>query len=190
MGVHYNQKATLVTNSMIDAVITTGMTTTVNGDVNGSYVYQGTLDLGGCGNPNSAVFVRLKDTIPWTKITCFFEMNGTASCWTFMGGNSGTGEVVPSTTGLIPGGNIEGFNLSLGDRIFRDNGTFISNPSYAVKLSACDNNADNFFRFNDYKSFWVTTRRKNISNGLAGVFHSRSCNQTGKYIKISNIFIF
>lgn len=191
MAVHYNQKATLVTNSMVDAVITTGMTNTTNGDVNGSYAYQGTINLGGCGNPNSAVFIRLKDTIPWTKITCFFEMNGTASCWTFMGG-SGFAEVSPETAGLVPGGNIEQFNSSLGDRIFRDNGTFVSNPAYAVKWSACDNAADNFFRFNDYKSFWTTGRRTNVSNGLAGIFHSRSCNTraTGTYIRISNIFIF
>lgn len=189
MAVHYNPKGTLVTNSMVDAVITTGMTTTINGDVNNAYVYQGTINLSGCGSPNSAVFVRLKDIIPWTRMTCFFEMDGTAACWSFMGG-SGFTEVTPATTGLIPGGNMEQFDRSLGDRIFRDNGTFISNPAYAVKLSACDNNADNFFRFNDYKSFWVTSRRKPSSNGLAGIFHSRSCNQTGKYIKISSIFIF
>ncbi len=174
---------------MVDAVITTGMTTTTNGDVNGSYVYQGTINLGGCGSNNSAVFVRLKDTIPWTKITCFFEMNGTGACWSFMGG-SGFLEVSPATTGLVPGGNIEPYNASLGDRIFRDNGTFVSNPAYAVKWSACDNDADNFFRFNDYKSFWTTGRRNNPSNGLAGIFHSRSCNGTGVYIRISNIFIF
>jgi len=189
MAVHYNQKATLVTNSMVDAVITTGMTTTINGNVDGSYVYQGTINLGGCGGNNSAVFVRLKDTIPWTKITCFFEMNGTAACWSFMGG-SGFTEVSPATTGLVGGGNIEQYNASLGDRIFRDNGTFISNPAYVAQWSACDNNADNFFRFNDYKSFWTTGRRKDPSNGLAGIFHSRSCNGTGSYIKISNIFIF
>lgn len=190
MAVHYNQKATLVTNSMVDGVITTGMTNTTNGDVNGSYVYQGTINLSGCGGNDSAVFVRLKDTISWSKITCFFEMNGIAACWSFMGGSGSFYGVVPATTGLVPGGNIEQFNSSLGDRIFRDNGTFISNPSYTVQWSACDNEATNFFRYNDYKSFWATGRRKNISNGLAGIFHSRSCNTTGTYIKISNIFIF
>lgn len=178
----------LVTNSMIKAVVTTGMTTTVNQDVNGSYVYQGTINLGGCGSPNSAVFICLRDVIPWTRITCFFEMNGTGACWSFMGG-SGFTEVTPATTNLVPGGNIEEFNQSLGDRIYYDNGTFVSNPAYAVKWSACDNSADNFFRFNDYKSFWTTGRRKDISNGLAGIFHSRSCNTTGAYIKVSNIYI-
>lgn len=192
MAVHYNQSSTLVTNSLVDAVITTGMTTTINGDVDGRYVYQGTINLGGCGNPNSAVFVRLKDTIPWTKITCFFEMTGTAACWAFMGGSSGagSGEVNPATAGLIAGGNLEQYNSALGDRVFRDNGTFVSNPAYAVKWSACDNDANNFFRFNDYKSFWCTGRRKDVSNGLAGIFHSRSCNATGVYIRISNILIF
>jgi hypothetical protein len=188
MGVFLGPKSTLVTSSMVDAVITTGITTTINADVNGSYVYQGTIDLGGCGNPNSAVFIRLKDTIPWKKITVFYEMTGTASCWSFMGG-AGAG-ISPATEGLILGGNIESFNQSLGDRIFDDNGTFISNPAYAVKWGACDNNADNFFRFNNYKSFWTTGRRKNVSNGLSGVFHSRSCNTTGTYIKISKIYIF
>ena len=189
MAFHYGNKSTLVTSDMVDDVITTGMTTTVDENVNGSYVYQGTVDLAGCGNPNSAVFVRLKDDIPWTKITCFFEMNGTASCWSFMG-SSGYLPVVPATTGLTPGGNIETFNQSLGDRIFNDNGTFVSNPAYAVKWSACDNNSDNFFRYGTYKSFWTTGRRKSVSNGLAGVFHARSCNSTGAYIKISKIFIF
>ncbi len=72
MGVYCGPKSTLVTNSMVDAVITTGITTTTNADINGSYIYQGTINLGGCGNPNSAVFIRLKDSIPWKKITCFF----------------------------------------------------------------------------------------------------------------------
>lgn len=182
-------KQILVTNSMVDSVITTGMTTTTNGDINGSYVYEGTLNLGGCGNPNSAVFIRLKDNpIAWTKITCFFEMNGTASCWSFMG-TSGFGEAEPATSGLISGGNIEEFSISSGDTIFDDNGTFVSNSAYAVKWSACDNNADNFFRFNDVKSFRTTGRRKDISNGLAGIFHLRSCNQIDKYIRVSQIYI-
>lgn len=189
MAVHYNQKATLVTNALVDAVITTGITTTTNGDVDGRYVYQGTIDLAGCGNPNSAVFVRLKDTVPWTRVTCFFEMDGTGACWTFMGG-SGNAEVSPAVAGLIPGGNLEQYNATLGDRIFRDNGTFVSNPAYTPKWSACDNNADNFFRFNDYKSFWCTGRRKSSALGLAGIFHMRSCNATNKYIRISNILIF
>lgn len=187
MAVQYNQKSTLVTDSMIDAVITTGITTTVNEDVNGSYVYQGTMDLSGCGNPNSALFIRLKDTIPWSKITCFFEMNGTASCWAFMGGPGG---ISPATPGLISGGNLETFNKSKGDKIFNDNGTFVSNPAFTEKWNACDNAANNFFRFNDFKSFYSTGRRKNVSSGLAGIFHQRSCNQTGKFIRISNIFIF
>jgi hypothetical protein len=190
MSINYNQKATRVTQSMIDAVILTGMTTTVDADVDGSYVYQGTINLGGCGSPNSAVFIRLKDTVPWTKITCFFEMTGAAACWSFMGG-SGFLEVTPETAGLIGGGNLETFNPSAGDRIFNDNGTFVSNPAYTVKWSACDNNADNFFQANsDYKSFWTTGRRKPLSAGPSGIFHSRSCNATGVYIRISNIFIF
>jgi hypothetical protein len=183
--------ATLVTNSLVDGVFTTGMTNTTNGDVNGSYAYQGTINLGGCGSNNSAVFLRLKDTIPWRYITCYFEMTGTTACWGFMGGNRGYTEVTPSESNpnLIPGGNLEPYDPYQGDRIFGGGNSFDGNPRYKLQLSACDNSSDNFFRFNNYKSFWVTARRK--PNGrLSGPFHSRSCNQTGVYIRISNIYIY
>jgi hypothetical protein len=181
--------ATLVTNSLVDGVFTTGMTNTTNGDVNGSYVYQGTIDLGGCGGNNSAVFIRLKDTIPWNYLTCFFEMTGTSSCWGFNGGSNGYTEVTPSNPNIIPGGNLEFYDPYKGDRIFGGNGTFAGNPNYTLKLSACDNSPDNFFRFNTYKSFYVTSRRKSQQE-LAGPFASRSCNTTGFYIRISQIYIY
>ena len=189
--------ATLVTSSLVDAVITTGMTNTTNGDVNGSYVYQGTLNLGGCGSASSSLFIRLKDTIPWRYLTCYFEMNGTAACWGFNGGNRGYTEVSPlaSNPTLIPGGNLEPYDPYQGDRIFGGANAFDGNPRYKLQLSACDNESNNFFHpsFNvnggGYKSFWVTSRRK--SNGqLAGPWHGRSCNSTGNYIRISNIYIY
>jgi hypothetical protein len=180
MAIHYNQKATLVTNSMIDSVTTNLITTTVNGDVGGAYQFRGIIDSPGCGQPPSSVSIRIKDTIPWTKMTCYFEMDGTASCWDFNQSN----------------GNMQTYNESLGDRIFRDTNAFSSNSNFVKKLFACDNENTNFFHnsfatggANSIKSFWVTTRRT-INGNLSGPYHYRSCNTTGRYILITNIFIF
>ncbi len=180
MAVHYNQKATLVTNSMIDSVTTAGITTIVNGDFNGAYQFKGTINLSGCGSPDSSVSIRIKDTIPWTKMTCYFEMDGVASCWSFN----------------ESGGNMQTYSEASGDRIFRDTNAFSSNANFQRKLNACDNDNTNFFHSsfatggtNSIKSFWVTTRRT-INGSLSGPYHHRSCNDTGKYILITNIFIF
>jgi hypothetical protein len=187
----------IVRASDVNAVYTTGITTTTNTDVDGTYVYQGTLTLGGCGNPNSAVFIQLKDNISWSKMTCYFEMNGSAACWAFNGGGNATTnpttdflEVSPPTTGLVPGGNMQRYDEALGDMIFSDSDAFTLTPGLTRKGSACDNDANNFFRFSSTtKSFWMTCRRKDKSNGLAGPFHCRSCNSVGSYILIKNIII-
>lgn len=197
MAIKYGPGGYVIRASDVNAVYTTGITTTINGDVNGNYVYQGTINLGGCGNPNSAVFIELKDDISWSNMTCYFEMNGTASCWAFNGGGNATTnpassflEVNPATTGLVPGGNMERYDEALGDRIFWDSNAFTYSGTLTRKGSACDNDADNFFRFSTTtKSFWMTCRRKDKSNGLAGPFHCRSCNTTGTYIIIKNIII-
>ena len=48
------------------------------------------------------------------------------------------------------------------------------------KVFACDNEADNFFRFNTgvYRGFSMV-RRRNVSASLAGIHTGRSCNSTG-----------
>jgi hypothetical protein len=189
---------TLVTNSMVNKVYVTGITTITNGDVNGFYQFKGTMNTFGCGNPSSAVFIELKDDINWSKMICQFEMTGGASCWSFNGGGSSTGstggpEVNPSTPGFIPGGNMEPYNEDLGDRIFKDINAYSSNPVFKRQLSACDGSANNAFRNLDnpnVQSFWTYCRRKNKSSGLAGPFHSRSCTGIGYYILIKNIYIF
>jgi hypothetical protein len=197
MSVKYGPGGYVIRAADVNSVYTTGITTTINGDVSGNYVYQGTINLGGCGNPNSAVFIELKDNISWSKMTCYFEMNGTAACWGFNGGGNATTnptssflEVSPPTAGLVPGGNMERYDEALGDRIFWDSNAFTYSQTLTRKGSACDNDADNFFRFSTpSKSFWMTCRRKDKSNGLAGPFHCRSCNSTGTYILIKNIII-
>lgn len=181
MAVHYNQKATLVTGSMIDSVVANNTTIVTNGDVNGSYEFKGIINAAGCGSGvASDVFIKIKNTISWSKMTCFFEMDGVASCWNF---NEG-------------GGNMLTYSEASGDRIFRDTNAFSSNANFVRKLNACDNDPSNFFHSafatggsSSIKSFWVTSRR-NMNGNISGPFHGRQCNDTGKYILIKNIFIF
>ena len=63
MAIGYGPGGYLVQKSDVNAVYTTGITTTIDANVDNSYVYQGTINLGGCGNPNSALFIELKDNI-------------------------------------------------------------------------------------------------------------------------------
>ena len=183
MAVHYNQRATLVTNSMISSVTSDGFDINVNGDLDGSYQFKGTIQSGysGCGLPTIPyVNIKIKDDISWTKMTCYFEMTGTASCWWFNQGD----------------GNFQNYNEALGDRIFKDTNAFSSNANFVKKLYACDNDNNNFFHSTyatggatSVKSFWVTSRRI-LNENLSGPYHKRICNPTGYYILIKNIFIF
>lgn len=181
MAIFYGRKSTKITNSLVDSVVTTGSPTVItNGDVNGFYEYKATINTTGCGNPDTTIFIKLKDTIPWTAMTCYFEMDGVASCWTFN----------------QSGGNMQNYSESAGDRIFNDVNAFSSNANFVKQLTACDNEPTNFFHgsyatggSNSVKSFWLTSRR--IQNGsLSGPYHYRSCNDSGRYIYIKDIFIF
>jgi len=190
----------IVKASDVNAVYTNNMTIVTSEDVLGQYVFEGTHNTGGCGGPDSGVFIQLKDNIAWSKITVKFTLVGTASCWTFMGGGNsndgtpggfyGVAGSPPAEMSSFPGGNIEPYNESLGDRIFWDVNAFTNTAAtMARKMNACDNDANNFFRYGGTKEFWATYRRKSATNGLAGVWAGRSCNTTGVNTKIENIII-
>ena len=191
----------IVKASDVNAVYTNNMTIITNANgTDGNYVFEGTHNTFGCGGPDSGVFIQLKDNIAWSKITVKFTLNGTASCWTFMGGGNGNdgssggwygvSGTPPATMSSYPGGNIEFYNENLGDRIFWDVNAFTNTASTMTrKMNACDNSADNFFRYGGTKQFWVTCRRRDVSNGLAGVWAGRSCNVTNVNTKIENIII-
>lgn len=197
----------IVKLSDVNNVYTNNMTivTSANG-LDGNYVFEGTHNTGGCGGPDSGVFIQLKDTIAWSKITVRFTVTGVSACWTFMGGgnssdgsnngvdgtvggNYGNAGTPPIEMSNFPGGNIQVYNETLGDRMFWDDGAFSSSAGFIRKLNACDNDVTNFFRYGATKQFWVTCRRKPASSGLAGVWAGRSCNQTGVNTKIENIII-
>ena len=127
-----------VTANMIDSVANQNCTILSQGnDSSGGYAISYQFDLGGCGGADSGLYVKIINTIPWSRIFCKFTNNGTASCWVF--NQNGYG-------GLAP--NLATYNTSLGDIIFRwDSVNSFENIAYTVQTAACDNAAENFMRF-------------------------------------------
>ncbi len=187
MATTYGINSVKVITSMIDSVTTTGGTITEQ-TTNANTKYEITFrhDLGGCGNPDSGILILLKNTIAWTRISFEWLGNGTAACWSFMDPSSNFG----SATGTVTG-NLLGYNESLGDVITKPNLTW-EVPEYQShpRTTACNNDANNFFRFNSssFKSFRMT-RRRNVNGSLGGIHHGRSCNSTGSFTIIRNIRI-
>ena len=177
-----------VTAAMIDSYEANNFTITSSGnDANGFYSISGYNTTGGCGGAEGGIWVKILNSIPWTYVFCTFTMGGTAACWGFMG-NNGYGGLSNAS------GNLQAYS-STSDFIFSlDSTNAFEKSQFTTKLSACDNNSDNFFhpsfQTGDPKIITVSARRN--SNGtIAGPVHGRSCNSTGTgaYTTISNIYI-
>lgn len=178
MSVFFGEQTFKINSAFINSVTTTGGTILFQGDINNSYELHFRHDLSGCGGPDSGLLILIRDTIPWTKISFEWLGSGTASCWSFMDANSNYG----AATGT-PTGNLLPYNETLSDTVVRSFLTW-EVPQYqrTNKTTACDNNSDNFFRFNSssFKSFHMNRRRNNSIQSLAGIHHGRSCNSTGE----------
>ena len=132
----------------------------------------------------SGIFLELNDLIPWTNISCEFELGGVASCWGF---NDNFGASPAS-------GYLYAYNESLGDIIpFQRCLNSWEVPAYQThsKTFACDNNVDNFFRYSDNPKTLLMRRRRDISVNRAGINHGRACKSAGvdSYTIIKNIYI-
>lgn len=183
----YKQTFRKVTLDMIDSYEIPNSTLVYSqNDSNGFYTIKAYHNAGGCGGVESGVWVKIKTSIPWSRLVCDFTVKGSAACWGFNG--NGYGAFTDSS------GNMASYSTASGDIIFGPDATYsFENSSYTIKASACDNNADNFMRYNTSvdRTFTMFSRRNNLSN-LAGPLHGRSCNSTGvdSYTIISNIYIF
>lgn len=187
MGFYRGPKATKVTSALINSITTTGGTITSQGDTGekGSFSVTFRHDVSGCGGPDSGILILITNSIPWTKIAFDWEGNGTAACWSFMNPSGGFG----SATGTQDGNLIQ--YGAPGDAIINPYLTW-EVPAYQShdRLYACDNDANNFFRFNggEYKKFRMV-RTRNTSGNLAGIHHGRSCNTSSTFTIIKNIYI-
>lgn len=161
----------------LNATIVTGETGNVG--PGGTYQIKYYNNIGGCSS--SGIFLQVKNDSSWTKITCELEFGGTASCWNF---NNSYG----------PGGNnIATYDESLNDIIPEErclNSWEI--PAYQShnKILACDNAANNFFRF-DVKKTMLMRRHRDSTTSTAGISAGRACSTsgTGAYTIIRKIRI-
>jgi hypothetical protein len=179
MATFYGRKSTQVTLSEVNSVAITGGTILSQGnDSDGGYFIQFRHDLGGCGGPESGIYIELNDTTNWTWISCRYRLSGSASCWSFSntgGSNYGTAVGINGTANLLAYNTTSGDRLSKGYLSYED-----AQFSSHYPLFACDNDANNFMIYNTgiFRGFTMT-RRRNVGAGLAGIHHGRSCNSTG-----------
>lgn len=178
-----------VTSSYVNAVHTTGATVLSSGDDNsGLYAITVRVDSSGCGGPDFGVFVQLKDTFSWNAISFRTALSGTAACWSF-NNNPGFGIISPySTTGYLLAYSTEAKDQISLSYLAQQDAQFSSHdPVYA-----CDNDANNFMRFNSGTfKFFTMKRRRDSSGNLAGPYIGRSCTSIGSasIVIIDNIFI-
>lgn len=186
MSAVYGRPANRISLYHVSQVVVTGGTLLASGDSEGGFYVSFQHDQAGCGGPESGVFIELKDFIPWTNISMEFYLTGTAACWDF---NNGTRATNIGNSGT---GNLLSFDSFL-DRVHKSVNCF-ELPQFALKMSACDNNSDNFFNsgyhVGAFKSFRIN-RRRNVNGNLAGPMHARSCNTTGSgsVTIIRNIYV-
>lgn len=189
MAIQYNQLAYRVTAADVQSITLFNVVMTKSADENGAFVFEGYHNTGGCGSSqDSGLLILIKDVMPWSKMCFKWEGTGSAACWSFMDANTHFG----ASTGT-PTGNMLAYNESLGDRL-HDNFLSWEVPAYQShnRTTSCDNNENNFFRFNanQFRKFRMT-RRRNVGMGPAGIHHGRSCNTSGvtAVTRISEIFL-
>ena len=134
-----------------------------------------------CGSTGFNLIID-DSTIPfaWTKISWKTWFNFASSCWSFANNNNeyGTGSH-----------NILSWNSSL-DKISKPTNSF-ELSQYAIKMSACDNNSDNFAHtsyLTGSSRNWNMFRRRNGTN-TSGPAAGFACTSGGTCI-ISQIVVF
>ena len=189
MATGYGIQSTLVTSDLIYAVnlynctIVAAETGNIGND--GGYQVKVSHDTVGCGSQaDNGFFLQLKDDIPWTRITWEWLGTGGAACWSFNNSSAyGTGA-----------GDGTGYLLNYDSSLDYISRSYLSweVPDYQShsRVYACDNDSNNFFRYNTgvYRSFFMS-RRRDTSGNKAGIHHGRSCNGAGYHTIIRNIRI-
>lgn len=177
MGFYRGPNATTVTEGLINSITLYNMVGYTSSDVNGSFQYYGYKTGEGCAS--SSVWIELKDSIPWNRISCRFILNGNAACWSF-------NQVGVWNGGLGPGsGYCYSYDPAQGD-VFTEERSLNSwgKPQFQShnRMGACDNDSNNFyhgsFQTGNPKMFLMRRRRDNSGN-LAGIHHSSACQSSG-----------
>jgi len=180
MGLVYGSITNKVTSGDINAISLTNATidTTFTGNNGTDGSYQIKINHNNCGCNLTQVDIELKDNINWRYITFEMDTTGASACWGFNHGDY-------SNTG-----NLLAYDEPSGDRVFEnvnswENLQFISHN----KTVACDNDANNFMRYNENgPRVFCMKRRRNVNGSLAAISFGRACNCNGTTI-VRNIRI-
>jgi hypothetical protein len=171
MSINYGPVGHVVTSLDINSIelLQTSIDTARTGDIGPNGSYQLFINHLNAGCDLSRVNLQLKDNIDWTYITFEIETTGGSACW---GYNSGNYSIT---------GNMESYNEQLGDRIFEPvNSWELSQFQSHDRTTACDNDSNNFMRYNEAgpRSFCMK-RRRSAGGGLVSISHGRACNYLG-----------
>jgi len=185
MAIAYGQKGTRIMSGHINSIALLGTTVLEQSDVNGGFEIKVQHNSGGdCGS--TAVLIQVQDFVPWTKISAEFWTTGSAACWSFMDQN-GYG------TTSVGQPNIYTFDANAGDKCVK---TYLAQNDSPYdthnKSTGCDNDANNFMRYNTTTFRKCTFVRRRIgTTPLAGIHHGRACNEVGAnaITIIKNIYV-
>jgi len=182
MGQSYGIRAFRVPTTAISTINLTNTTLTASSD---SPSGSGTWDFShanmACGSTGCNLIID-DNAIPftWTHISWNTYLAVTSSCWDFAQNNSGYGNGTH---------NIQTFSTANGDAVSKPKNCF-ELVQYAVKMQACDNNADNF-NHGSYATgsfrYWNMRRRRN-GTLAAGPAIGLACTGGGTS-RISEIFV-
>jgi hypothetical protein len=131
-----------------------------------------------CGCDLTQVDIVLKDNINWQYITFTMDTTGASACWGYNHGSYSSD------------GNLYGYDESAGDRIFESvNSWELEQFQSHNRTVACDNDANNFMRYNENgPRVFSMKRRRNVNGNLAKISFGRACNCNGTTI-VKNIRI-
>ena len=171
MGLGYGPKGYVVGAKDIGLITLTQTSIDAGqtGDIGPNGSYQLFVNHLNNGCDSSQVNLQIKDNITWSYVTFEMVTTGNSACW---GWNHGS---------YSDAGNMPSYNESLGDRVFESiNSWELPEFQSHDRTVACDNDANNFMRYNASgpRSFCMK-RRRNIGAGLVTISHGRACNNYG-----------
>jgi hypothetical protein len=131
-----------------------------------------------CGCDLTKVNIVLKNNIPWTNITFTMDTTGGAACWGW------------NHDGYSETGNLFAYDEGASDRIFESvNSWELAQFQSHNRTIACDNDENNFMRYNtEGPRVFSMKRRRNPNGELGAISFARACN-CGGYTIVKNIRI-
>ncbi len=180
MGLVYGAITNKITSADINSISLTQATidTSATGNIGPSGEWQLKVNHTNSDCSLTLVEIQLKDNINWSYITFEMDTTGPAACWGWNHGNYSNS------------GNLYSYDEAAGDRIFESiNSWELPQFQSHNRTVACDNDSNNFMRYNtNGPRVFAMKRRRNVNGSLASISFGRACN-SGGYTIVKNIRI-